>query len=41
MLSIPVILIILALALCLVSGITGKVPLWISVLLICVALLVR
>ncbi len=39
--SIQFTLVCLALALCLVSGITGKVPLWISVLLLCIALLIR
>jgi hypothetical protein len=33
------ILIIIALILAIVSGVSGRVPLWISVLLICIALL--
>lgn len=37
--TIPFILIIIAFALTLVSGITGKVPLWIPVLLLCIALM--
>lgn len=39
--TVQFILILLALTLALINGITGKVPLWISNLLICVALLVR
>ena len=38
--TIPFTLIFIALVLALVSGITGKVPLWIAVLLLCIALLV-
>jgi hypothetical protein len=34
------VLILISLVLALVSGITGKVPLWIPVMLICIALLV-
>ncbi len=37
--TIPFTLIIIAFALTLVSGITGKVPLWIPLLLLCIALL--
>lgn len=39
--SIQGILLILALILAVLSGVTGKVPLWISVFLICIALLFR
>lgn len=39
-LTIPFSLILIAFVLCLISGITGKIPLWISVLLICIAMLV-
>ena len=38
--TIPLTLIFLAFALTLISGITGRVPLWIAVLLLCIALLV-
>lgn len=38
--TIPFTLTVIALGLTLVSGITGKVPLWIPLLLVCVALLV-
>ena len=40
MLTVPTVLILLAFGLTLLSGITGKVPLWIPVLLLCLALLV-
>lgn len=33
-------LMLIAFALTLISGITGKVPLWIAVLLMCIALLI-
>ena len=39
MLSVHSILILIAFGLTLVSGITGRVPLWIPTLLICIALL--
>lgn len=39
--SVPVLLLILAGALAIVNGVTGKVPLWIPVLFIVIALLVR
>ena len=35
--TIPFTLIVIAFALTLINGITGKVPLWIAVLLICIA----
>ncbi len=38
--TIPFTLIAVATALTLVSGITGKVPLWIPLLLLCIAFLV-
>lgn len=38
--TIPVVLILIAFFLTLISGITGKVPIWIPVLLLCVAALV-
>ena len=31
---------LIALGLCIVSGVTGKVPLWVSVLLLCIAVMV-
>jgi hypothetical protein len=34
-------LVLIAFALTLINGINGKVPLWIAVLLVCVALLVQ
>lgn len=37
--TIPFTLIVIAFALTLISGITGKIPLWIAVLLICIAML--
>lgn len=40
-LTIPFTLVVIALILTLVTGITGKVPLWIPVLFLCIALLVR
>jgi hypothetical protein len=39
--TIPFTLIVIALVLTLLSAITGKVPLWIAVLLICVALITK
>lgn len=38
--TIPLTLIIIAFVLTLISGITGKVPLWIAVLLICIAMMI-
>jgi hypothetical protein len=38
--SVPFILFLIAFALCLISGITGKVPLWIALLLTIIGLLV-
>lgn len=35
------VLVLIALALTLITGITGKVPLWIAVLLICIAMLIQ
>lgn len=40
MFTIPFILVAIAFALTLISGITGKVPLWIAVLLLCIAMMV-
>ncbi len=37
--TIPLTLIVIAFVLTLLNGITGKVPLWIPVLLICIAFL--
>lgn len=37
-LSIPLVLTLIAFALTLVHGITGKIPLWIAVLLLCIAM---
>jgi hypothetical protein len=37
--TIPFVLALIALALALVNGITGKVPLWIAVLLLSIAML--
>jgi len=34
------ILILIALILCQISGVTNRIPLWISVLFICIALLI-
>lgn len=39
-LTIPLTLIFIAFVLTLVSGITGKVPLWVPLLLVCIALIV-
>jgi hypothetical protein len=39
MISVTTLLLLIAFVLTLVSGITGKVPLWVPVLLLCVALL--
>lgn len=39
--TIPLTLIVIALVLTLISGITGKVPLWIAVLILCIALIAR
>ena len=38
--TIPLTLVFIAFVLTLVSGITGKVPLWVPVLLLCIAMLV-
>ena len=38
--TIPLTLVFIAFVLTLVSGITGKVPLWVAVLLLCIAMLV-
>ena len=38
--TIPLTLVFIAFVLTLVSGITGKVPLWVAVLLRCIAMLV-
>ena len=38
--TIPLTLVFIAFVLTLVSGITGKVPLWIAILLLCIASLV-
>lgn len=40
MFTIPFILVAIAFVLTLISGITGKVPLWIAVLLLCIAMMV-
>ena len=40
MLTIPFILVAIAFILTLINGITGKVPLWIAVLLLCIAMMV-
>ncbi len=40
MITVPFILYLIAFALTLIAGITGKVPLWIAVLLICIGLMV-
>lgn len=37
--TIPFTLIVIAFALTLISGITGRIPLWIPVLLLCIALI--
>ncbi|HET9304857.1 MAG TPA: hypothetical protein VFO46_02410 [Candidatus Sulfotelmatobacter sp.] len=37
---VPITLTVIALFLTLVHGITGKVPLWVAVLLLCIAMLV-
>jgi len=37
--TIPFTLIVIAFVLTLISGITGKVPLWIPLLLVCIAML--
>lgn len=38
--SVGLLLVLLALAFTLIAGVTGRLPLWIAVLLICLALLV-
>ena len=40
MITIPLILVFIAFILTLVNGVTGKVPLWIAVLLLCIAMMV-
>ncbi len=39
-LTVATLLALIALALTLINGITGKVPLWVPVLIVCIALLV-
>lgn len=39
MITVPFILYLIAFALTLVSGITGKVPVWIPLLLVCIGLM--
>lgn len=38
--TIPLTLVVIAFVLTLINGITGKVPLWIAVLILCIAFLV-
>ena len=38
--TIPLTLVFIAFVLTLVNGITGKVPLWVAVLLLCIAMMV-
>lgn len=40
MITIPLTLVFIAFILTLVNGVTGKVPLWIAVLLLCIAMMV-
>ena len=40
MITIPLTLVFIAFVLTLVNGVTGKVPLWIAVLLLCIAMMV-
>ena len=40
MISVTVLLVLIAMVLTMISGMTGKVPLWIPVLFVCLALLV-
>ena len=40
MITIPLTLVFIAFILTLVNGVTGKIPLWIAVLLLCIAMMV-
>lgn len=40
MFTVTFVLVLIAFALTLVSGITGKIPIWIAVLLLCIAMMI-